>query len=96
MALKDIKDSYPFQLAEYGVATKIYMDTTFAWWAHQTLKKMNHIILKVKYKYWLNTYKFRIKVPNNTKQEMKFDRENGNTLWWEAVWQEIKNVCLEF
>ena len=43
-------------------------------------------------KYWLKTHNFGIKVPKNTKQEIVFDRENGNTLWWDAVCQDMKKV----
>ena len=79
--LKDIKEAHTVQLAEYTVASKISMDPTFAWWVPHTLKKRNRIIKKVKSKYLLKTCKFGIKLPKNTKQEIEFDRENGNTLW---------------
>ena len=29
-------------------------------------------------------------------EAIKFDRENGNTLWWDAICQEMKNVCIAF
>ena len=49
------------------MAANIFIDPAFAWWVPHTLKKRNRIIEKVKYKYWLKTHKFRIKVPNNMK-----------------------------
>ena len=48
VALKDLKELYPVQVAEYSVAAKIYMEPDFAWWVPHTLKKCNHIVLKVK------------------------------------------------
>ena len=30
------------------------------------------------------------------KQEIEFDFENVNTLWWDAVCQQMKNVCPAF
>ena len=30
------------------------------------------------------------------KQEIDFDCENGNTLWWDAMCQDAKNICLTF
>ena len=30
------------------------------------------------------------------KQEIESDHENGNTLWWDEVYQEIKNFRPEF
>ena len=50
VALKDLKESYPVQVAEYSVATKISMELAFTWWVPHTLKKHNHIISKVKSK----------------------------------------------
>ena len=78
------------------MASKISMDPPFAWWVPNALKKRNIIIAKVKSKYWLNTHKFRIKVPNNMKQEIEFDCDNGNTLWWVAVCQYMKSICPAF
>ena len=51
VALKDLKMSYPVQVAKTSVATKISMELAFAWWVPHTLKKCNRIILKVKSKY---------------------------------------------
>ena len=96
VVLKDIKEAYPVQLAEYAVAAKIYMEPVFAWWVPHTLKKRNLIIVKLKSKYWLKTQKFGIKVPNNMKQEIELDRNNGNILWLDVVCQEMKNVCPTF
>ena len=67
VALKDLKEAYPVQLAEYFVAAKIFMEPAFAWWVHNTLRKRNYIIAKIKSKYWLKTHKFGIKFPKNMK-----------------------------
>ena len=53
VSLKDLKESYPVQTAEYAVVAKIAMEPAFAWWVPYTLKKRNRIISKVKSKYWL-------------------------------------------
>ena len=37
VALKDLKEAYPVQLAEYAVADSIYMDPAFDWWVPHTL-----------------------------------------------------------
>ena len=49
-----------------------------------------------KSKIQLKTNKFEIKVPKNMKQAIECDCENGNTLWWDAVCQEMKNTCPKF
>ena len=96
MSLKDIKDSYPVQLAEYAVANGIGDEPAFAWWVPFTLKKRNKIINKVKSKYWARTHKYGIRVPKTIAQAMEIDKENGNTLWMDAVKLEMKNVLVAF
>ena len=43
VSLKDLKESYPVQTADYAVAAKIAMEPAFAWWVPYTLKKRNRI-----------------------------------------------------
>ena len=80
------------QTAECAVAAKIAMEPAFAWWVPHTLKKRNQIISKVKSKYWLRTHKFGIQIPKVVKEAKRFDQENGDTLWWEAICNEMRNV----
>jgi hypothetical protein len=90
--LKDAKEAYPVQLAEYSVATRISNEPAFAWWVPFTLKKRNRIIAKVKSKYWVRTHKSGIKIPKTVQEAKTFDAENGNTVWWDAICKEMKNV----
>ena len=92
VALKDAKESYPVQLAEYAVAAKVSEQPAFAWWVPFTIKKRNRIIAKVKSKYWVRTHKFGIKIPKTVQEAIAFDAENGNTLWWDAICKEMRNV----
>ena len=92
IALKDLKESYPVQLAEYAVNSRIAEEPAFAWWVPYTLKKRNRIIAKIKSKYWVRTHKFGIKIPKTIAEARQFDLENGNTLWWDAILKEMKNV----
>ena len=68
VALKDIKESYPVQVAEYAVSSRISEEPAFAWWAPSVLKKRNRIIAKIKSKYWLKTHKFGIEIPKSVLQ----------------------------
>ena len=90
--MKDLKESYPVQLAEYAVQARIAEEPAFGWWVPHTLKKRNRIIAKVRSKYWVRTHKFGIKVPKTIAEARKFDAENGNTLWWDAILKEMRNV----
>jgi hypothetical protein len=92
VSLKDMKEAYPIQTAEYAVQARIAEEPAFAWWVSYTLKKRNRVIAKVKSKYWIRTHKFGIKIPKTVEEARRFDAENGNTLWWDAIMTEMKNV----
>ena len=49
--MKDLKDSYPVQLAEYLVENKIDDEPAFAWWVAYAMKKKARIIKKIESKY---------------------------------------------
>ena len=49
--LKDLKDAYPVQIAEYAESNKIANEPAFKWWVHTVLRKRNRIVAKVK-RYW--------------------------------------------
>jgi len=92
IALKDMKQSYPVQVAEYAVANRIDDEPAFAWWAKHIIKKRDRVLSKIKSKYWQRTHKFGIRIPKTVEQALAFDKENGNTLWWDAICKEMKNV----
>ena len=92
VALKDLKASYPVQLAEYAVQARLAEEPAFAWWVPHTLRKRNRIISKLKSKYWVRTHKFGIRIPKTAAEARQIDAENGNTLWWDAILKEMKNV----
>lgn len=91
-ALKDVKDSFPVQLAEYAVDQKIDNEPAFAWWVPYVIKKKARIISKIKSKYWSKTHKYGVRIPKSVKEAIELDNENGNTLWWDALMKEMKNV----
>ena len=92
VSLKDIKKSYPVEVDEFALATRISMEPAFAWWVPFVLKKRNRILAKVKSKYWLRTHKFGIRIPKSVEEARKTDEQNGDTLWWDALCKEMKNV----
>ena len=91
-ALKDIKDSYPVELAEFAVENGISHLPAFAWWVPFTLRKRDRIVSKIKSKYWVRTHKYGIRIPKTVQEAIEIDRENNNTLWWDALMLEMKNV----
>ena len=95
-AMKDIQSAYPIQLAEYAQQRGIDTLPAFAWWIPHVIKKRNRIISKTKSKYWTRTHKFGIRLPHSVKEALAIDKENGDTLWWDAICKEMKNVRVAF
>jgi hypothetical protein len=50
----------------------------------------------MKSKYWFRTHKFGIHVPKSVLEARRLDEENGNTLWWDAICKEMRNVRVAF
>ena len=96
IALKDLKDSYPLELADYAIDNKLQDEPAFAWWVHYTRKKRTAIIAKVKSKYWQRTHKYGIRVPKTIKEAYEIDEEEGNLLWHNAVSDEMKKIRQAF
>ena len=96
LALKDLKESYPVELAIYATNRNIQDEPAFAWWVPYVLKKQKRILKKIKSKYWARTHKYGVRVPRNVQEAIEIDRENGNTLWMDAIKLEMKNVRVAF
>ena len=92
VSLKDMKDSYPMQVADYALANQIDDKPAFTWWVTDVFKKRQRILSKVTTKYWQRTHKFGIRIPKSVAQAQAIVKENGNTLWWDAIVMEVRNV----
>ena len=92
IALKDARQSYPVLVAEYAVANRIDDEPAFAWWVSGVLKKRDRIISKINTKYWQRTHKYGIRIPKTVQEALLLDKQNGNTLWWDAICKEMANV----
>jgi len=90
--LKDVKDSYPVELAEFAVENKVSHLPAFAWWVPYVLRKRERIVSKIKSKYWSRTHKYGIRIPKSVQEALEIDKENGNHLWWGALMKEMRNV----
>ena len=64
--LKDLKESNPVDIAEYVVGNGISEESAFAWWVLYTLKKIDHIIAKVKARFLEKSHKFGVEVPTSS------------------------------
>ena len=96
VSLKDLKKSYPVELAAYAESHDLRDEPAFAWWVPYVLRKQKRILQKVKSKYWARTHKYGIRIPKNIKEAIEIDKENGNTLWMDAIKLEMQNVRIAF
>ena len=83
--LADLKESYPIEVAEYAVARGLEKEPALAWWMTPILAKRNRIIASINKRYHKLNHKFGIKVSRHWNEAVKFDEENENTLWQDAV-----------
>ena len=94
--LKDMKESYMVQSAEYAVQNRLHEEPAFVWWVPTVIKKRKSILSKVKSKYWQTTHKYGIEIPKSIKNAKELDTKNGNTLWWDSICDEMANVRIAF
>ena len=94
--LKDLKESYPIQVAEYALANKILEEPAFCWWARHVLKKRDRIIKKVKTRYWERTHKYGVPLPKSVAEALRMDRETGTDFWQRSIEKEMKNIDCAF
>ena len=96
IALKDLKDSYPVELAQYAIDNNIADQPVFAWWVPFVRKKQQRILSKVKSKYWQRTHKYGFRIPKSVQEALEIDKTNNNTLWADAIKEEMKKVRVSF
>ena len=84
------------QLAECAIQNRINKEPALAWWAPHVIKKKKHIVAKVKSKCWTRTHKFGIRTPKTVEEAKRIDEAEDNTLWWDAICTEMKNVRVAF
>lgn len=61
--LKDMKESHPFEVAEFARSQDIDKEPAFNWWVPYTLKKHAMIISKIKACIQKTTHKYGIEIP---------------------------------
>jgi hypothetical protein len=91
--LKDIANSNPIETAEYALNNKLNQEpAVFSWWSTFILRKRDRIISKVKSKYWGRTHKYGIEILKSMESAKRIDAANGNTLWQDAVQEEMAKI----
>ena len=44
----------------------------------------------------MKTHKFGIRVPKTVEEAKRLDQANGDHQWWDAIFQDMKNVRIAF
>ena len=96
MPLKDLKESNPVDTAEFAMARGIADEAAFAWWVPYTLKKRNVIIGKVQAQFRKTTHKYGVELPSIINNAKQLDSKNNNSLWCDALAEEMYNVGVAF
>ena len=60
------------------------------------IKKRATILSKVKSKYWQRTHKYGIEIPKSISHAKQLDAKNNNTLWWDAICDEMATIRVAF
>ena len=94
--LKDMKESYPIETAEFAVAMDLAESPAFKWWVPHTLRKRDQIISKVQHRLVKKKFKYGHAVPNSVQEAYELDKSNGNTKWRDAIAKEMRNVRIAF
>ena len=58
--------------------------------------KRNKIISAVASRVRIKNMKYGMKIPTSITEAYDIDKENGNTLWRDAIKREIENVSVAF
>ena len=96
IALKDMKESHPVELAEFAKSRGLASKPAFAWWVPYTLRKRDIIISSIKARIRRTTHKYGIEIPTSHKAAKELDQKNGNDFWIRAIEKEMYNVGIAF
>ena len=94
--LADLKKNKPLEIAEYAISNKLEKEPVFAWWVPHMIKKQNKIVSTVASRMWIKNTKYGMRIPTSITEAYEIDKENGNTLWRDAIKREMGNMSVAF
>jgi hypothetical protein len=96
IALDDMHESYPIQMAKYAQHNCLAHMAAFSWWLPQAITTHTQYLSKMKTKYWAHAHKFGIEIPTSVSAASSLDQGNGQHLWHDATAKELANVLPAF
>ncbi len=95
--LRDMKNSYLLETADYAISNNISNEPAFSWWIPHVQRKRECIFGKLKKKkYWSRMHKYGIELPKSVKEALAIDCRTGTTFWHDAINKEMRNVLPAF
>jgi hypothetical protein len=94
--LKDLKEAFPVQVAEFAITHGLQDRLAFRWWVPTVLRRRSCRIKAIKTKYEKKTHKYGIRVPKSIEEAYAIDRETGTDYWHQAILKEMKNNAVAF
>ena len=96
LPLSEVKNGNPVEVADYAMSNHLIEEPAFKWWVPHVLRKWDRIISKVTRKYWQMTHTFGVHLPKSTAKALAINRENGNTLWEDALKKEMSKAKIAY
>ncbi len=75
--LKDLKESFPVQVAQFAQVNNLQDLPAFRWWVPDNLKRCKRILKAVKTRYVKRTHKYGIRLPKSVDEAYAIDQETG-------------------
>jgi len=94
--LKDLKEAYLLQVAEFAVRHGLQDLPAFRWRVKETLKHRDRMIKAVKSRHLKRTHKYGIPLPKMVKEAYELDRESGTDYWHKAIVKKMTNNAIAF
>ena len=94
--LRDLKESFPIEVADYAIANNIHEEPAFSWWVKNVLRRRKKVIASTSTKYIKRTHRFGLEIPKTVKRALEIDTENGNQMWRDAIAKEMEAVRVAF
>lgn len=94
--LKILKESNPIETAEFATARGIMDEPAFSWWVPYVMRKRDRIISSVNSRVKRVTHKYGVEIPSSVDHCYRLDKQNGNTLWRDALNREMNNLRVAF
>lgn len=95
-ALKDLKESFPIEIAEFALSRGLQDEAAFLWWIYDYLRRKNRIVKGMKSCFRQKTHQYGIRVPQTVQEAYEIDRETRTDYWHQVILKEMKNNAKAF